>query len=52
MMPNRNDNQCNKILEMYPTIQKSHELYSLMRVVFRMGRDFDLMKVGFKEKAE
>ena len=52
MMPNLNDNQCNKILEMYPTIPKSHELYSLMRLVFRTGRDFDLMRVEFKEKTE
>lgn len=53
MKPTLTDLQCNKILEMYPTIPKSHELYSLMRLVFRTGRDSDLMKVTFKkEKAE
>ena len=48
MRPTLTDAQCDKILELYPTIPKSHELYSLMRRTFGIGHDRDLMKIKYK----
>lgn len=43
------DSVCNKILGQYPAIPKSPELYDLIRTVFLLGRNIDVMKVEFKK---